>query len=72
MPRNASADRRITLEAGRGWWPDHRIRSFDDLLEALNGGTHTDDLLMTGFGQRVRREPYVIQGRVRFTVDIVR
>jgi hypothetical protein len=26
---------------------------------------------MTGFGQRVRRQPYVVEGQVRFTVDIV-
>jgi hypothetical protein len=72
VPRHASGDRRITIAPGRGWWPDHRIRSFDDLLEALNDGTHTDDLVMTGFGERVRRQPYVVQGRARFTIDIVR
>lgn len=72
VPRGASGESRMQLSGGTGWWPRHRFRSVDDLLEALNGGTHTDDLVLEGFATKVRRQDYVVVGRTRFTIDVVR
>jgi SpoIVB peptidase S55 len=71
VPRGARGSQRMRLSSGTGWWPDHRIRSFDDLLEALNGGTHYDQLVLTGFKDVVEREPVVVIGRSKFTIDVV-
>ena len=72
VPRGRAGDRRMTLHAGTGWWPDHRIRSLNELLEALSGGTHPEDLVLSGFSEKARRQPYVVQGKARFTIDVVR
>jgi hypothetical protein len=71
VPRGARGSQRMHLSGGTGWYPRHRIRSFDDLLEALNGGTHYDQLVLSGFKDVVERQPVVVLGRSKFTIDVV-
>jgi hypothetical protein len=74
LPAGAGGRQHISLKGGGGR-PDRfqRPRSFDDLLDALNGGDHANDLIARGFGRSVLQAQDVeVKGRASVTVQIVR
>jgi hypothetical protein len=74
VPRGARGVERVRLAGGRGrieyygpW-----IGSFDDLLAALNGGSHRNDLIVNGFGgSTVEAQDVIVRGRAGFAIEIV-
>jgi hypothetical protein len=73
VPRGISGDHRIVVRGGkeRGLWQD--FSSFDDLVRALNGGEHPDDLVIAGLGRtRLRPQDLIVHGRDAFRLRIVR
>ena len=65
----------VRLRGGRErfYVNDRHIRSFDELLDALSGGEHANDLIATGLGRRVTTgASLMVTGKRSFTVQVVR
>ncbi len=72
VPAGARGSERVRLSGGKGRF-DGSIRSLDELLDALNGGDHRNDLLVQGFGAKVAAaQPVKVTGKGSFTVLVVR
>lgn len=74
VPRGARGQQDIRLSGGRGRLDVYgrQVRSLDDLLDALNGGDHLNDLLVKGFGRtRILEQPVGVGGKDAFTIQIV-
>jgi hypothetical protein len=74
VPRGARGSEEIRITGGRGRLNYGRgIGSLDDLIAALNGGDHSNDLIVNGFGQTVTQvQDVIVRGRAGFTVQVVR
>jgi SpoIVB peptidase S55 len=74
VPRGARGSEQIRIGGGRGRFDFGRgIRSLDDLIAALNGGDHANDLIVNGFGQTVTQvQDVIVRGRGGFTIQVVR
>jgi hypothetical protein len=74
VPSGARGSGEIRISGGRGRLDFGRgIRSLDDLIAALNGGGHADDLIVNGFGQTVTQvQDVIVRGRAGFTIQVVR
>ncbi|MEX0743456.1 MAG: hypothetical protein WD248_03765, partial [Actinomycetota bacterium] len=74
VPRGARGSEEIRISGGRGRLNFGRgISSLDDLIAALNGGDHANDLIVNGFGQTVTQvQDVIVRGRAGFTVQVVR
>jgi hypothetical protein len=89
VPRSARGTEPVTLSGGKarldfcgvgGAVPpidlgvgNCRPRSFDDLLAALNGGGHADELIVTAFGQALTKiQDVIVHGRGGFAIQVVR
>lgn len=74
VPRGAQGSEGIRIGGGRGQVDFGRgIRSLDDLIAALNGGDHANDLIVNGFGQTITQvQDVIVRGRAGFTIQVVR
>ncbi len=74
VPRWARGEEGVSLSGGKDRiWLRDRPRSFEDLLYALNGGEHENDLILSAFGgRRTLVQPLIIDGKSSFTIQIVR
>jgi hypothetical protein len=73
VPRWAGGSEQVRLSGGRGRVNYRNVGSLDDLIAALNGGDHPNDLVVKGFGSTLLLPQDVgVQGKTRFTVRIVR
>jgi hypothetical protein len=74
VPGGARGSEEIRISGGRGRLNYGRgIGSLDDLIAALNGGDHSNDLIVNGFGQTVTQvQDVIVRGRAGFTVQVVR
>jgi hypothetical protein len=74
VPRGARGSEEIRISGGRGRLNFGRgINSLDDLIAALNGGDHANDLIVNGFGQMVTQvQDVIVRGRGGFTIQVVR
>jgi hypothetical protein len=75
VPKGAGGSEQIRLSTGRGRLDVYgrSVRSLDDLLEALNGGDHPNDLVVKGFGDtRLLPQDLDPSGRASFVIEIVR
>lgn len=74
VPGGARGAEEIRINGGRGRLNYGRgISSLDDLIAALNGGDHANDLIVNGFGQTVTQvQDVIVRGRTGFTVQVVR
>ncbi|MGH2672106.1 MAG: SpoIVB peptidase S55 domain-containing protein [Actinomycetota bacterium] len=74
VPRGARGSEEIRISGGRGRLNFGRgINSLDDLIAALNGGDHANDLIVNGFGQTVTQvQDVIVRGRGGFTIQVVR
>lgn len=73
IPRSARGSSEIRIGAGRG--PDYsgRYSSFDELVAALNGGDHPNDLVVKGFHiVQTLEQSLIVHGRGGFRVQVVR
>jgi hypothetical protein len=70
VPGGARGSEEIRISGGRGRGNYGRgIGSLDDLIAALNGGDHANDLLVNGFGRTVTQvQDVVVRGRAAFTI----
>jgi hypothetical protein len=74
VPRRARGVERVSLAGGRGeidyfgpW-----IASLDDLLAALEGGDHRNDLVVQGFGaSSIEAQDVIVRGRAGFSIKVV-
>ncbi len=65
----------VRLRGGRDRFfvNDRQLGSFDELVDALSGGEHANDLIATGLGPRVTTEArMMVTGKGYFTVQVVR
>ena len=74
MPRGARGTEDIRLSGGRGrldvWGRD--VRSLDDILAAMNGGDHLNDLVVKGFGRtRLLAQDVQVSGKGGFSIQVV-
>ena len=74
VPHSARGSQEIRISGGRGRLDFGRgISSLDDLIAALNGGGHANDLIVNGFGQAVTQaQDVIVGGRAGFTIQVVR
>jgi hypothetical protein len=74
VPGGARGSEEIRVSGGRGRLNFGRgFNSLDDLIAAMNGGDHANDLIVNGFGRTVTQDQDVIvRGRGRFTIQVVR
>lgn len=73
VPRGARGAEQVKLSGGRGRLSHRNVHSFDDLLAALNGGDHLNDIVAKGFGRTLLLPQDVgVQGKTTFAVKIVR
>jgi hypothetical protein len=74
VPGGARGSEEIRISGGRGRLNFGRgFNSLDDLIAAMNGGDHANDLIVNGFGRTVTQDQDVIvRGRGRFTIQVVR
>jgi hypothetical protein len=74
VPRRARGAERVSLTGGRGRIDYHApwIASLDDLLAALGGGDHRNDLVVRGFGaSSVQAQDVIVRGRAGFSIQVV-
>jgi hypothetical protein len=75
VPRGARGFQDIRIAGGRGRIDafGRDIGSLDDLIAALAGGDHRNDLIVRGFGMSVTQvQDVIVDGRAGFTVQVVR
>jgi hypothetical protein len=74
VPGGARGSQEIRIAGGRGRFNFGRgISSLDDLIAALNGGGHANDLIVNGFGRSVTQvQDVIVRGRAGFTIQVVR
>jgi SpoIVB peptidase S55 len=75
VPRRASGFELVRLAGGKGRLDidRHAVGSFEELLRALNGGDHRNDLIARGLGRPASQALDVeVNGRGSFTVRVVR
>jgi hypothetical protein len=73
VPRNARGFESIQLSGGRGRI-DYTggVGSLDELIAALNGGDHRNDLVVRGFGRAgVQIQDVIVRGRAGFAIQVV-
>ena len=71
VPMNVRGTRQILLRGGRDRY--RWSTSLQEVLDTLNGGEHTDDLVVTGLGGRNQwPQGLVVSGKHRFWVQVVR
>lgn len=74
VPRSARGERSVSMRGGndRGSFRG-RVSSLDELILALNGGEHENDLIVTGSARKVIEEqPIIVNGKAAFTILVVR
>ncbi|MGZ8598740.1 MAG: SpoIVB peptidase S55 domain-containing protein [Actinomycetota bacterium] len=70
VPRDASGLQRVDLSGGRERGP--RGGDLDDVIDALNGATHANDVVVRGFGVRsIRGLDVIVRGNARFFIRVV-
>jgi SpoIVB peptidase S55 len=63
----------VKIRGGREDWYVRNPGSFEQILRALSGGEHYDDLVVRGPGRKqVQQQPVVVEGRASFRIRIVR
>ena len=63
----------VKIRGGREDWYVRNAGSFEQLLMALSGGEHYDDLVVSGSGRKqIQQQPVVVDGRASFRIRIVR
>lgn len=75
IPQGARGTQEIRIAGGRGRIDafGRHIRSLDDLIAALEGGDHRNDLIVRGFGTSVTQvQDVIVDGKAGFTVQVVR
>jgi hypothetical protein len=74
LPGGARGSEEIRISGGRGRLNFGRgFNSLDDLIAALNGGDHANDLIVNGFGRTVAQvQDVIVRGRGGFTIQVVR
>jgi hypothetical protein len=75
VPKGARGTEEVTLAPGKGrydWW-GRQVDSLDEMLEAMNGGDHLNDLIAKGFGWTGTFPQEVLpHGKAHFWVQVVR
>ena len=73
VPRHAGGTEGISIRGGRGRLRIGRnVDSLDELIAALSGGDHQNDLLVSAFGQtQTQVLDVVVRGGARFGIQIV-
>lgn len=74
IPRGARGEEKVDLGGGtrRYRFPSRGIGSIRELVNALSGGEHPNDVVMHAFGRRTLEEaPLIVGGHDGFTVQIV-
>jgi hypothetical protein len=75
VPRRAQGTEQVKLAGGKGhidYW-GREIKSLDDLLAAMGGGDHPNDLIVRGFGWTgTFPQDVIVHGKGGFWVQIVR
>jgi hypothetical protein len=74
VPGWAQGTEQVRLSGGRGRLDVYGrgVGSFDELLDALNGGDHPNDLVVKGFGRtRLLPQGVGVRGKADFIVQIV-
>ncbi len=74
VPRGARGFSDVRIAGGRGRTERGReIGSLDELIAALNGGDHQNDLIVRGFHQTITQvQDVIVRGKAGFTVQVVR
>jgi hypothetical protein len=73
VPRGAQGEQQVRLAAGRGRVNYGDVGSFDELIAALSGGDHLNDLIVRGFGSTaVYPQDVIVHGKSGFSVQVVR
>jgi hypothetical protein len=74
LPRGVSGTKQIKLRGGReSYWYGRDINSFDDMLAAMSGGEHPNDLVVSGFGRsQTHEQGVIVNGKAGFSVQIVK
>jgi hypothetical protein len=73
VPRRARGFEQVRLSGGRGRTDYRGLNSFDELLIALGGGEHLNDLIATGLGRRVSDAQDVeVRGKGWVTIKVIR
>jgi SpoIVB peptidase S55 len=73
VPRSARGDIYVSLRGGRDRGYVRGASSFEELLRALNGGQHQNDLIVRGLGRTVvQQQPVIVTGKGGFEVHVVR
>jgi hypothetical protein len=72
VPRHARGTEQVRLSGGRGQIDYYGpwIRSLDDLIAALNGGDHQNDLIVQGFGLKVEAQDVIVRGHAGFRIEV--
>ena len=73
VPGHAGGSEGVTIRGGRGFLRIGRgVDSLDELIEALNGGDHQNDLLVSAFGDTTTHVlDVIVRGRARFEIQVV-
>ena len=74
VPGSARGTEQVKLSGGRGRLDVYGrgVGSFDELLGALNGGDHPNDLIVKGFGRtRLLPQDVGVRGKADFTIQIL-
>jgi hypothetical protein len=74
VPGRARGVERVSLAGGRGETDYYGpwIASLDDLLAALGGGDHDNDLIVRGFGATsIEAQDVLVRGRAGFSIRVV-
>jgi hypothetical protein len=74
IPRDAHGTRAVKVRGGRDseWFDTSYVGSLDELLAILNGGSHQNDLIASGFGASQTKElDWIVDGSFRFSVRAV-
>jgi hypothetical protein len=74
VPGRARGVERVSLAGGRGETDYYGpwIASLDDLLAALGGGDHDNDLIVRGFGATsIEAQDVIVRGRAGFSIRVV-
>ena len=75
VPRSARGSQEVRLSGGKGRLDVYGrdVRSLDDLLYALNGGDHLNDLVVKGFGRtQLLPQDVGVSGKSSFFIQVVR
>jgi hypothetical protein len=73
VPRGWQGQHRVTVRGGNDRWGGGReADTLGELVQQLNGGEQSDDLIVQGIGPKATQtSSLIVQGRTRFLIDVV-